>query len=130
MTDEQPICECHGEQMFWSKDSRRKSGGYWKCTVKRRDYQRKYASDNPEKVRTIRKKTYLKDIERSRAKGRARGQRYRDKDPERKRAICRKWREENPLKALIYDRRSKRRIRLLEHEQKLLSLKHEREVSA
>ncbi len=27
-----PLCECHGEQMYWSKDPRRRHGGYWRCS--------------------------------------------------------------------------------------------------
>ena len=28
-----PVCECHGEKMYWSRDHRRRGGGYWRCRV-------------------------------------------------------------------------------------------------
>ena len=32
-----PACECHGELMYWQKDSRYRAGGFWGCAVKQRD---------------------------------------------------------------------------------------------
>lgn len=31
-----PVCVCHGEPSYWQKDSRRRVGGYWYCSVKAR----------------------------------------------------------------------------------------------
>jgi len=33
---ERPLCQCHGKPMFWHKDSRQRSGGYWNCPVKKK----------------------------------------------------------------------------------------------
>lgn len=40
-----PLCECHechGEEMWWQPDKRRKPGGYWRCKAKRREAWRKH----------------------------------------------------------------------------------------
>lgn len=34
-----PACACHGEPMYWNKDKRRPSGGFWFCAVKQRTRQ-------------------------------------------------------------------------------------------
>ena len=40
--DTKPLCECHGEPMYWSLDPRRPPGGYWRCVVRKRGYQLAY----------------------------------------------------------------------------------------
>ena len=30
------FCICHNEPMRWCNDARKKSGGYWRCIIKRR----------------------------------------------------------------------------------------------
>ena len=35
-----PVCECHGEPMWWNKDASMKAGGRWRCVVKKREYDR------------------------------------------------------------------------------------------
>ena len=41
--------------MFWHKDSRYKSGGYWHCAVKKRESDRLWKEANPEKLRESRR---------------------------------------------------------------------------
>jgi hypothetical protein len=36
--DARPLCTCHGEAMYWNKDSRRRGGGFWRCAVKNREH--------------------------------------------------------------------------------------------
>lgn len=41
-----PLCDCHGEPMLWSRDSRYRAGGFWACRAKNRDAcGRRYAND-------------------------------------------------------------------------------------
>lgn len=28
------LCECHGEEMYWEKDNRKRAGGFWRCSMK------------------------------------------------------------------------------------------------
>lgn len=36
-----PLCDCHGEPKYWNRDKRKTAGGFWACTVKNREYNRK-----------------------------------------------------------------------------------------
>lgn len=43
MSKTPPKCECHGESMYWHKRIDRKSGGLWRCGVRKREVQRAYS---------------------------------------------------------------------------------------
>lgn len=45
------LCECHGVEMLWHKDTRRRPGGYWRCRVvaRERDRLRPERPHDPEK---------------------------------------------------------------------------------
>ena len=36
--------------MWWHKNKNRKSGGYWRCTIRRRENERKWRKNNPQKA--------------------------------------------------------------------------------
>jgi len=65
---ERPPCACHGEPSLWHRDRRRVSGGYWRCSVKRRAAASRY--DASEKRRIARARYKASD------KGRAAQERY------------------------------------------------------
>lgn len=75
--ENRPLCKCHGETMYWQKDSRTKSGGYWKCKIKLREISKRYRIkhkekikeyriNNKEKIREIEKKYYMNNKEKKR----------------------------------------------------------------
>lgn len=37
-----PLCQCHGEPMYWHKDKTRSAGGRWRCAVKVRERAREH----------------------------------------------------------------------------------------
>jgi hypothetical protein len=66
------LCRCHGEPSSWHRDARRAAGGYWRCSVKRREADARY--DATAKRRAARAR-YRKS-----EKGRATQTRYRLSD--------------------------------------------------
>ena len=34
-------CACHGAPCYWYKDARKTKGGYWVCSVRKREHARK-----------------------------------------------------------------------------------------
>jgi hypothetical protein len=40
-------CACHGEPAYWQKDARLPKGGWWECSVRRRQYQRDRYDNDP-----------------------------------------------------------------------------------
>lgn len=53
MSEGKPLCKCHGEPMFWHKDSRVKRGGFWECVVKGRESKRRWMKENREKAKDL-----------------------------------------------------------------------------
>lgn len=39
---ERPACACHGEPQGWAKDPRKKTGGYWRCIIRKRATDKAY----------------------------------------------------------------------------------------
>jgi hypothetical protein len=37
-----PVCKCHDEPQLWAVSPRYRAGGFWRCAVKQRQYQREY----------------------------------------------------------------------------------------
>ena len=37
-----PNCRCHDEPQLWAVSKRYRAGGFWRCAVKQRAYQRAY----------------------------------------------------------------------------------------
>jgi hypothetical protein len=46
MTEERPLCECHGVEMLWNRSQRKAAGGYWRCRMRIREHCRKYYAVN------------------------------------------------------------------------------------
>jgi hypothetical protein len=38
-----PVCPCHDHPMYWDADRRKRTGGYWRCLVQKREWQRAWA---------------------------------------------------------------------------------------
>lgn len=43
-----PVCECHGLPKTWRFDSRKRLGGYWRCTERERETARERYARNPD----------------------------------------------------------------------------------
>lgn len=52
---EKPLCECHGEPMSWNRDVRGRMGGFWRCAIKRRAYERNKRATDPAYAARVRK---------------------------------------------------------------------------
>lgn len=61
--DNHPVCECHGEKMYWRKSSKMKEGGYWTCRIKYNQRTSLY-------IRTSGKEKYLSWRERTKKRAR------------------------------------------------------------
>lgn len=50
-----PACECHGETCWWQKRPDRPNGGYWRCSVRRREVDsRRYYRDQDKRTAAVR----------------------------------------------------------------------------
>lgn len=49
--EDPPLCECHGEEMYFNPDRRYRAGGFWRCREKVREYRREFYRRNGMKVR-------------------------------------------------------------------------------
>jgi len=38
------LCVCHGEPMYWNRDTRKKADGYWRCRVVRKAHDARYTT--------------------------------------------------------------------------------------
>ncbi len=38
-------CVCHGERMYWNRDSRYREGGFWRCAEKKRARVRQHYNE-------------------------------------------------------------------------------------
>lgn len=57
-TENEPLCECHNRAKRWTKDKRRRKGGYWVCRTK--DSARKLRWDkNNEMSYYLRKRRWI-----------------------------------------------------------------------
>jgi len=81
MSDERPLCECHGEPMYVY-------GGERRCRVKFLAYQRRAYAKNPEPRREKRRRYYAANREREREQQR----RYREEHQEEIRETQRLYR--------------------------------------
>ena len=65
------LCQCHGEEAYWQKDSRTKAGGWWECAVKRRARERERYDRDPvhriEKILRASRDKRVRTLERRRA---------------------------------------------------------------
>ena len=95
-----PVCEKHGCEKVWVKDSSRKCGGRWRCLLCLEGYQRKHVKENPERVRACGRVRALRWKRNNPEKVRASEQKQREKNPEKSRADDRKWRKANPEKVI------------------------------
>ena len=43
ITENKPICKCHGAEMKWSVDKRLEAGGHWRCKIKYLESNKRYA---------------------------------------------------------------------------------------
>src|SRR4051812_27096189 len=55
------LCRCHGEEMRWKKDSRRKAEGSWVCLTRKRELQRAWWAANAELIARKRQEKYDRD---------------------------------------------------------------------
>ena len=48
------LCVCHGEPMYWNRDTRKKADGYWRCRVVRKAHDARYATSEKGRARYAR----------------------------------------------------------------------------
>jgi hypothetical protein len=61
VTDQPPVCACHGEAMYWQARARYTAGGYWRCAVKKRASNNAYHHANRERALQQRRDRYDRD---------------------------------------------------------------------
>lgn len=72
-----PLCECHGAEMSWSKNKRHSNGGYWRCTIEKRNSQRKYSKTKKGKLTNSKSKKKWSRTEHGKKAIAAKDKRYR-----------------------------------------------------
>ncbi len=105
-----PVCERHGCEKVWIKDSSCKRGYRWRCPTCSRESKEKYVKANPERVQANGRARSLKWKRNNPEKVRASEQKQREKNPEKSCVDDRKWRKANPEKVVA---KSARRRALL-----------------
>ena len=51
MSEDRPLCKCHGEPMGWNIDRRCTRGGFWRCLVRHREHSALRRDTFPDLVR-------------------------------------------------------------------------------
>lgn len=85
--DERPLCECHGEPMYWHKRADCRAGGCWECAVKIRERVRRWREENRERHREAARRW----SEQNRVRARENARRWYADNHERALEAKRRW---------------------------------------